>query len=165
MNRRSITAPYRPKIPTLITACVGMLSMLFTAPAMAEVFVDDPLTAAPVGVAPGVTTGRQGGRTGPEGWTITGAEDTTWYRIPASLPRGRIEITVTGLSTATNLTGELHDLMVIYGATDEAEPVRYAPFFRSNDFKVQIRIIGTGEPSRGKDADASSAHLSPTGLP
>ena len=113
----------------------------------------------------GVSAGAQGGAFAAEGWTVTGDEDTIWYRIPATLPSGRVEVTVTGLSTATNLTGEGHNPITIYGVTDADEPSPYIPYFRSNDFKVMVFVFGTGETSRGPGASKLELRLCPVGPP
>lgn len=131
--RRSIGAGL-----TLLLLCAAPMC------AAAQVtYIDDPLTASPTaGAAPGVYAGSSGGSFGPGGWTTTGDTDTVWWVIPASLPRGRLEVTATGLSIATNLIGEEHDLFGLYGPTDRAEPVSYNPWYRNNEFKILARIFG-----------------------
>ena len=141
------------------TFVLGLIALAPSPTAAQTVYVDSPLTAAPSGA------GVRGGSFGPDGWTVTGGEDTLWIEIADAIPEGSVEVTVSNLSTSTNLTGALHDVLVIYGMTDEPEPVRYAPFFRSNDYKVQVRIIGTGEPSRGPGASKLELRLCRAGDP
>lgn len=146
----------------MIRATPALLATCLCAPsanAQWQRVVDAPLRRAPEG------GGVRGGDFGPEGWTTRGDEDTLWVVVDRALPQGRVEVTVSGLGSERNLTGALHDLLVVYGATDEAEPVRYAPFFRSNDFKVQVRVIGSGEPSRGHGASKLELRRCPAGGP
>lgn len=157
--------PLRAVAAMALLGLAAILSQGDLAHAQEVVYVDDPLTSSPSGNQPGVTAGSRGGSFGADGWTVTGDENTVYYVIPAALPRGRVEVTVTGLSTETNLTGALHDLLVIYGTTDQAEPVSYAPYFRSDDFKVQVRVIGTAETSRGPGASKLELRRCPMGHP
>jgi MYXO-CTERM domain-containing protein len=124
---------------TLFVALVTPASL-----AAAQVtYIDDPLTASPTGGAvAGVTAGSSGGSFGPEGWTTTGDTDTVWWVIPATIPRGRLEVSATGLSIATSLRGQEHDLFGIYGPVLREEPVPYNPWFRNNEFKILVRIFG-----------------------
>ncbi len=120
-------------------------------------YVSDPLSSPPSGgAAPGVTAGTRGGSFGAGGWTTTGATDTVWWVIPATIPRGRFEVTATGLSTATSLVGQEHDLVAIYGPTDRAEPISYIPWYRNNEFKVFVRVFGALNTCAGCQAVGSS---------
>jgi MYXO-CTERM domain-containing protein len=121
-----------------------MLALGASSPASAQiVYIDDPLTASPTGgVGAGVRAGSAGGSFGPGGWTTTGDTDTVWWVIPATLPRGRFEVSATGLAIESSLRGQEHDLFGIYGPTDRAEPVNYNPWYRNNEFKILVRIFG-----------------------
>lgn len=128
-------------------------------------YVDDPLTATQQGSAAGVVAGVRGGSFSASGWTTGGDEDTLWYEIPATLPSGRFEVTVRGLALPGNLDGEEHDILTLYGATDHGEPVSYSPAYRNNDFKVLVRIFGSGQSYRTPGASKLELALCPAGEP
>ncbi|MDP3278266.1 MAG: DNRLRE domain-containing protein [Deltaproteobacteria bacterium] len=147
-----------PKVLALRTA-TALALVLSPSAALAQpiTYVNDRLTAAPTaGAAPRVTAGSRGGTFGPNGWTTTGPTDTIWWSIPATLPRGRFEVSATGLSIAASLTGQEHDLIGIYGQTDRAEPVAYNPWYRNNEFKFIVRVFGALNTCSGCQAVGSS---------
>jgi hypothetical protein len=114
-----------------------------------------------------VTVGSKGGSFGPDGWTTTGDEDALWFLIPATLPTARVEVSVKGISPA-NLDGEEHDILVTYGDTDRAEPVDYAPAYRNNNFKTNLRIFGALSAAAGgrpQGANKLELRTCPAGLP
>lgn len=153
---------------TSVAAVFASLLCASAASAQVVTFVNDPLTATPRGAQPGVAAGMRGGRFDATGWTTTGDTDTVWYTIPATLPRGRVEVTVTGLSTATSLVGQEHDLIGIYGSPERAEPVPYNPWFRNNNFKVLVRVFGAANVCAGCQAVGASKlelALCPLGAP
>ena len=144
----------------------ALLLVAPTASAAETVYVDAPLTSAPIGSG-GVVIGSKGGAFGPDGWTTTGDEDAIWFLIPATLPTARVEVSVKGISAA-NLDGEEHDLIVTYGDTDREEPVAYAPAYRNNNFKTNLRIFGAGSAAAGGrplGANKLELRLCPSGLP
>lgn len=120
-------------------------AVLFVSGSAAAVdYVNDPLTDPNY---PG--RGSQGGTFGPEGWTTVGQTDAIWYEIPDAIPTGKIQFTVRGMSVGGSLIGADHDIFAMYQApTGQAEPVKYSPYFRNNDFKVFTRVFGTAEPDR-----------------
>ena len=122
--------------------CSCLAALAFSpAVSIAADYVNDPLTAATF-----AGRGSQGGTFSESGWTVSAGPDAVWYEIAEALPEGKIEYTVTGLSTATSLTGNDHDILTVYQApTGAPEPVAYSPFFRNNDFKTFTRIFGSAE--------------------
>jgi hypothetical protein len=117
-------------------------------PAHAAEYVNDPLTAPTF-----AGRGSRGGSFDAGGWTTTNdpndpVQDSIWYEIPDALPTGSIEYTVTGLGLLTSLLGADHDILTLYQAPGEAEPIEYSPYFRNNDFKVMTRIFGAKETGR-----------------
>ena len=91
-----------------------------------------------------------GGTFGPSGWITSGEADAFWYEITDPIPTGRIEYTLSGMSVGGSLSGYDHDILTFYQApTGMAEPIKYMPGFRNNDFKAFTRIFGSMEPGRG----------------
>lgn len=126
------------------TACLCVALALTASTASAVEYVNDPLSNAS---AP--NRGNKGGAFSANGWTTSQESDAVWWEIDEALPSGRIEYTVTGISTATSLTGADHDILTMYQApTGQAEPIAYSPYFRNNDFKAFTRIFGQQEPGR-----------------
>jgi hypothetical protein len=81
------------------------------------------------------------------GWRVTAPTDRMWYAIPR-LVEGSIEFTLSDASLA-NLTAPDNEIFAMYeGGYGIAEPVRYAPEFRENHYKVMLRVYGTEEPGR-----------------
>ena len=120
--------------------------LLAAAPAVANEYVNDPLTSPAAGV------GVRGGSFSAGGWTTTANNDTLWWTIPDALPAGTIEFTMQGLSLATNLTDGDNDLFTFYQApTDAVEPINYNPQFRNNDMRTFLRVFGStgGAPIAG----------------
>src|SRR5438105_1357386 len=117
---------------------------LIAAPAFANVYVNDPLTDPNF---PG--RGSKGGMFTIDGWVTVDEPDSAWWEIADALPSGRVEYTVTGLALGTSLSGFDHDIFTLYQAPDnQPEPIGYAPYFRSNDFKAFTRIFGSQEVGR-----------------
>src|SRR5206468_3681415 len=118
---------------------LGLSALLAGSTAFANDYVNDPLTD------PGFPgrLGFKGGSFGPNGWTITGADDAVWYEIGDALESGSLHFTATGLSLATSLSGGDNDIFALYQAPPGlGEPINYSPYYRNNDFKVFLRIFG-----------------------
>ncbi|MFO0597797.1 MAG: DNRLRE domain-containing protein [Myxococcaceae bacterium] len=129
-----------------MTRSLTLVVVLSSALSFAVDYVNDPLTASSM-----AGRGSRGGSFGPTGWTVSAEDDTFWYEIDEALPTARVEFTITGLSIGPggSLSGADHDILTVYQApTGMPEPIAYAPYFRSNDFKAFIRIFGNQESGR-----------------
>src|SRR5688500_16253761 len=88
-----------------------------------------------------------GGSFGPDGWTITGADDRIWWAVP-TLGSGYFEFTVANITLAVLPLND-HEIAALYEAGHGiTEPIRYSPEFRQNYFKSLLRIYGTAEAGR-----------------
>jgi hypothetical protein len=102
--------------------------------ASAQFHLEDSLRGGTMGNA-------SGGSFGPEGWTVTGAEDRIWYALPR-LASGYVEFTVSNITTA-NLVLPDHEIFAMYEAGyGISEPIHYAPEFRVNHYKILMRVYG-----------------------
>jgi MYXO-CTERM domain-containing protein len=115
------------------------LSLLAWSGTSSAFTLDDPLT--------GSTKGQVfGGSLGPDGFTTTAGTDAIVWVVPA-LASGAVQFTVQGL-TLDKLPAIDHEIFSMYDGFGLSEPVSYNPYFRSNNFKMLVRIYGQNEPSR-----------------
>lgn len=90
---------------------------------------------------------RVGGTLTANGWQVTSKEDRVWYALP-TLISGSMEVTVAGIVSA-NLTAADNEIFALYeGGYGIAEPIRYSPEFRENQYKALLRIYGVPEGAR-----------------
>lgn len=96
----------------------------------------------------GATTGnRTGGTLGADGWTVTGVDDAIWYALPR-LESGYVEFTIAHVTLANLPLGDQEIFAMYEDGWGLGEPIDYGGGFRSNFYKVLVRIYGTPEPSR-----------------
>jgi hypothetical protein len=96
----------------------------------------------------GATKGNAtGGTLGPDGWTVTGPGDRVVYEIP-TLASGVLEVTATGITTASLVTGEAGLVAMYEDGFGLGEPIAYDPRFRNNYSRVLLRVFGQTEPDR-----------------
>ncbi len=96
----------------------------------------------------GTTVGHPvGGRFDGAGWHVTDRTDRLWYALPR-LTSGYVEFTLTNFSRATVGDGEAEMFAMYEAGYGITEPVRYAPEFRENNYKIMLRIYGWAEAGR-----------------
>lgn len=119
------------------TAAAIVASAAVCAPAVADTYVDSPLTSS------GSADWEQGGSYGSDGWTTSAVDDFLVWEIPTS-SEGGVEFSITGMSLDSTLVGGDFEILTMYeDGYGLGEPIGYAPYFRSNDYKVFVRIYGT----------------------
>jgi hypothetical protein len=89
-----------------------------------------------------------GGSFGSAGWTVTARTDRLWWAVPR-LGEGFVELTVSNMSLPGNLVVDDNEIFGMYEAGYAmGEPMRYAPDYRENHFKVMLRIYGAADLGR-----------------
>lgn len=89
-----------------------------------------------------------GGTFTADGWRVTGRTDRIWYAVPR-LVSGSVQFTLANVTMAS--LGDTYDneLFAMYEAGyGIAEPLRYAPEFRENNYKCMLRVYANGEGAR-----------------
>ncbi len=97
----------------------------------------------------GATRGNPvGGSFAPDGWHVTARTDRIWYALPR-LASGSVEFTLSNVTMASLGDTSDNEIFAMYEAGyGIAEPIRYAPEFRENNYKCMLRVYSNGETGR-----------------
>lgn len=89
-----------------------------------------------------------GGTFSADGWRVTGRTDRIWYAVPR-LVSGSVQFTLANVTMASLGDTSDNELFAMYEAGyGIAEPLRYAPEFRENNYKCMLRVYANGEGAR-----------------
>lgn len=122
-------------------AAWAALGVFFAAPAGHAYHLEDGLRGGTRGNA-------VGGSFAADGWHVTDRRDRVWYAIPR-LVSGSVEFTLANVTMASLGSTADTELFAMYEAGyGIAEPIRYAPEFRENNYKCMLRVYNNAETGR-----------------